>query len=175
VRACDFDPDTWLWTLRRQTTPGPGGLIDKGTNGKRARSVPLIEEVRPMVAARLLAASRPDDRLFTGPKGGQISTAVLRDATHWDDVVRAPRRAARRCEPCDRPRLGESDDPRSQHPELSVRPLVGRQEGCLNDAGYDEDLFFAATAMHALGLGEHASGEARFEVEGADLAAAVLK
>jgi integrase len=40
-----------------------------------------------MVAARLLAARRPDDRLFTGPKGGRISTAVLRDATHWDDVV----------------------------------------------------------------------------------------
>src|SRR5881396_2298620 len=39
----------------------------------------------------------------------------------------------------------------------------------------DEDLLFAATVMHDLGLGEHASGEARFEVEGADLAAAVLR
>ncbi|MFE7351895.1 hypothetical protein ACFU8Q_01535 [Streptomyces sp. NPDC057543] len=27
------------------------------------------------------------NRLFTGPRGGRISTAVLRDATHWDDVV----------------------------------------------------------------------------------------
>jgi integrase len=26
-------------------------------------------------------------RLFTGPRGGRISTAVLRDATHWDEVV----------------------------------------------------------------------------------------
>jgi integrase len=25
--------------------------------------------------------------LFTGPRGGRISTAVLRDATHWDEVV----------------------------------------------------------------------------------------
>ncbi|MDX2674908.1 tyrosine-type recombinase/integrase [Streptomyces sp. NY05-11A] len=25
--------------------------------------------------------------MFTGPRGGRISTAVLRDATHWDDVV----------------------------------------------------------------------------------------
>ncbi len=24
---------------------------------------------------------------FTGPRGGRIGTAVLRDATHWDDVV----------------------------------------------------------------------------------------
>jgi len=30
------------------------------------------------------------------------------------------------------------------------------------------------TVLHDLGLGEHATGEARFEVEGADLAAAVL-
>ena len=29
--------------------PGPGRLIDKGTKGKRARTVPLIEEVRPLV------------------------------------------------------------------------------------------------------------------------------
>src|SRR4029450_4328887 len=52
--------------------------------------------------------------------------------------------------------------------------LLAAEEGCLNDAGYDEDLLFAATVMHDLGLGEHAAGEARFEVEGADLAAAVL-
>ena len=33
----------------------------------------------------------------------------------------------------------------------------------------------AATVMHDLGLGEHAQGQARFEVEGADLAAGVLR
>jgi integrase len=87
VRADDIDPDTWIWTVRRQTTPGPGGLIDKGTKGKRARTVPLIEEVREMVKRRLDATSGPESRLFTGPRGGRISTAVLRDATHWDDVV----------------------------------------------------------------------------------------
>jgi hypothetical protein len=41
-----------------------------------------------MVGGRLLAAAAPDSRLFIGPKGGRISTAVLRDATHWDDVVK---------------------------------------------------------------------------------------
>jgi predicted nucleic acid-binding protein len=25
--------------------------------------------------------------VFTGPRGGRITTAVLRDATHWDEVV----------------------------------------------------------------------------------------
>ena len=53
--------------------------------------------------------------------------------------------------------------------------LLAEHEGCLNDAEYDEELLFAATVMHDLGLGEHARGRARFEVEGADLAAAVLR
>jgi len=53
--------------------------------------------------------------------------------------------------------------------------LLAEHEGSLNDAAYDEDLLFAATVMHDLGLGEHARGGARFEVEGADLAAAVLR
>ena len=53
--------------------------------------------------------------------------------------------------------------------------LLAEHEGCLNDAAYDEELLFAATVMHDLGLGKHARAEARFEVEGADLAATVLR
>src|SRR5258707_14543680 len=53
--------------------------------------------------------------------------------------------------------------------------LLADHEGCLNDVAYDEDLLFAATGMHDLELGEHAPGQARFEVEGADLAAGVLR
>ncbi|MDF9817213.1 site-specific integrase [Streptomyces sp. SPB162] len=88
VRVKDIDPVNWIWTVRRQTTPSPGGLADKGTKGKAARRVPLIEEVRPLIAQRLLTAGpNPDARLFTGPRGGRITTAVLRDATHWDAVV----------------------------------------------------------------------------------------
>ena len=88
ARRADIDQAAWTWTVRRQTTPGPGGLIDKGTKGKRARTVPLIAEVRPLVARRLDAIDHdPMARLFTGPRGGRITTAVLRDATHWDEVV----------------------------------------------------------------------------------------
>ena len=66
----------------------PGGLIDKGTKGKRVRTVPLIEEVRPLIEKRLNAVGHdPRARIFTGPRGGRITTAVLRDATHWDEVV----------------------------------------------------------------------------------------
>jgi integrase len=88
ARVKDIDRHNWIWTVRRQTTPSPGGLADKNTKGKVARGVPLIEEVRPMIARRLLVVGdNPDARLFTGPRGGRITTAVLRDATHWDEVV----------------------------------------------------------------------------------------
>ena len=53
--------------------------------------------------------------------------------------------------------------------------LLAAHEGCLDDAAYDRDLLFAATVMHDLGTGALAKGEARFEVEGADLAAEVLR
>lgn len=87
-RVGGIDTTQRIWTVRRQTTPAPGGLTDKGTKGKRARKVPIVEEIRPLVAQRILSASpHPDARLFTGPRGGRISTAVLRDATHWDDVI----------------------------------------------------------------------------------------
>jgi len=88
IQCADIDTGAWTWTVRRQTTPSPGGLIDKGTKGKRARTVPLIEEVRSLVEKRLDAVGHdPTTRIFTGPRGGRITTAVLRDATHWDEVV----------------------------------------------------------------------------------------
>lgn len=87
-RVSDIDTESWTWTVRRQTTPSPGGLVDKGTKGKRARTVPLIEDIRELVARRIVSADRdPDGRLFRGPRGGRITTAVLRDATSWDEVV----------------------------------------------------------------------------------------
>jgi integrase len=87
VRVGDINLANWTWTVRRQTTTNPGGLVDKGTKGKRARTVPLIVEIRELVRRRVEAGGSPDARLFTGPRGGRISTAVLRDATHWDEVV----------------------------------------------------------------------------------------
>ncbi|WP_234364911.1 tyrosine-type recombinase/integrase [Streptomyces sp. RTd22] len=88
VRAGDIDRHAWTWDVCRQTAPGPGGLIDKGTKGKRHRTAPLIPEIRELVAARLDAVGHdPTARLFTGPRGGRITTAILRDATHWDEVV----------------------------------------------------------------------------------------
>ncbi|MGW2051855.1 HD domain-containing protein [Streptomyces sp. NPDC001858] len=53
--------------------------------------------------------------------------------------------------------------------------LLAEHEGSVEDAAYDRDLLFAATVLHDLGTGSLAKGEARFEVEGADLAAALLR
>ncbi|WP_427924347.1 HD domain-containing protein [Streptomyces sp. cg40] len=52
--------------------------------------------------------------------------------------------------------------------------LFAAHEGVLNDADYDEELLFAANVMHDLGTGPDAPGLLRFEIESADLAAAVL-
>jgi integrase len=87
-RVGDINKADWTWTVRRQTTTGPGGLVDKGTKGRRARAVPIIGEIRELVERRIAASDGTRDaRLFVGPRGGRISTAVLRDATHWDEVV----------------------------------------------------------------------------------------
>jgi integrase len=96
----DIDTTDWIWTVCRQTTPSPGelkdggttasggGLVDKNTKGRRARQVPLIDSIRDLVLRRIdLAGGKPDARLFTGPRGGRITTATLRDATSWDEVV----------------------------------------------------------------------------------------
>ena len=90
VRRADINRQAWTWNVRRQTTPAPGGVVDKGTKGKRARVVPIIPEIRSLVDRRLGEVSDdPMARLFTGPRGGRVTTAVLRDATHWDEVVTA--------------------------------------------------------------------------------------
>ncbi|MEC3976258.1 tyrosine-type recombinase/integrase [Amycolatopsis sp. H20-H5] len=87
-RVKDIDRTQWIWKVRRQTTPSPGGLLDKATKGKRARDVPLISEIRELVERRIaLSDGTEDARLFCGPRGGRVSTAVFRDATSWDTVV----------------------------------------------------------------------------------------
>src|ERR1700678_457850 len=53
--------------------------------------------------------------------------------------------------------------------------LLASQDGSAGDAAYDEDLLFAACIMHDLGLSSSAPGRERFEVEGADLAAGLLR
>jgi len=85
VRCADIDRGAWTWTVRRQTTPSPGGLVDKGTKGKRARTVPLIVEVRPMVARHVCSPVRVADaspRPYCGmPRTGTKSWASSATST----------------------------------------------------------------------------------------------
>jgi integrase len=98
ARIKDINTTTWLWDLCRQTTTSPGGLVDKGTKGKRRRWVPIIPQVRPLVLHRIaLAGPDPDPmtRLFTGPRGGgspRRSCATPRTGTKW-----SPPRATSSC------------------------------------------------------------------------------
>ncbi|WP_432158247.1 MULTISPECIES: hypothetical protein [unclassified Streptomyces] len=78
-RVGDIDADQWIRTVRGRTAPAPGGPTDKGSKGERARRAPIVEEIRPPVAPCALSAGpNPGARLFTGPRGGRVSTAVPR-------------------------------------------------------------------------------------------------
>ena len=57
---------------------------------------------------------------------------------------------------------------------LFARALA-EYEGSVHDADYDEQALFAACILHDLGLGSTATAQARFEVDGADLAATFLR
>jgi integrase len=86
LTVADVDLGRGLLFVRRQTYPGRGGLVTKETKGRRRRSVPIIEPLRGTLI-RLTAGRKPDERLLMGPRGGVITTATLRDATRWDDLV----------------------------------------------------------------------------------------
>lgn len=82
----DVDLGRGILHVNRQTYPGRGGLVTKTTKGRRRRAVPIIDPLRPTLE-RLTDGKGPDDRLIVGPKGGVITTATLRDATSWDQLV----------------------------------------------------------------------------------------
>lgn len=86
LRVGDIDLERGLLQVQRQTYPGHGGLVTKTTKGRRHRTVPIIEPLRPTLA-RLTVGRDVDERLVTGPRGGVITTATLRDATSWDALV----------------------------------------------------------------------------------------
>ncbi|WAJ46707.1 HD domain-containing protein [Mycobacterium sp. Aquia_216] len=52
--------------------------------------------------------------------------------------------------------------------------LIAAQEGMRPSADYDAEALFLGCVLHDLGAGSAAPGKERFEVEGADLAAALL-
>lgn len=75
-----------LVVISRQVYPGRGGLITKPTKSRKERRVPILDPLRP-VLERLTNGKTPEDALLTGPKGGILTTATVRDATDWDKIV----------------------------------------------------------------------------------------
>lgn len=82
----DVDWTSKLVTIERQCFPGAGGLSIKPPKGRRVRRVPIIEPLEP-VLRRLTAQRARNLPLLRGPRGGVITTAALRDATGWDQMV----------------------------------------------------------------------------------------
>ncbi|SCQ58492.1 tyrosine-type recombinase/integrase [Propionibacterium freudenreichii] len=87
LRAGDVDWTNRVVRIERQHYPGKGGLVVKQTKGRRARLVPILDALEP-VLERLTAEKEPDVPLLRGPRGGVLTTATVRDATHWDDLVK---------------------------------------------------------------------------------------
>lgn len=86
LQVGDVDWDQRIVTIRRQTFPGAGGLVTKQTKGREIRHVPILQHLVP-VLERLTFDREPEERLLTGPRGGVLTTATVRDATKWDTLV----------------------------------------------------------------------------------------
>lgn len=80
LQVGDIDWDQRIVTIRRQTFPGAGGLVTKQTKGRDIRHVPILEPLAP-VLERLTTGRGDEERLVTGPRGGVLTTASVRDAT----------------------------------------------------------------------------------------------
>ncbi|GLJ61656.1 hypothetical protein GCM10017576_17860 [Microbacterium barkeri] len=87
LQASDVRFDKNIVVIARQTYPGKGGLITKQTKGRRERLVPILDPLRPILE-RLAEGKEPEDGLLVGPKGGALTTATVRDATNWDQIVK---------------------------------------------------------------------------------------
>lgn len=83
----DIDWTNRIVKIERQHYPGKGGLVVKQTKGRKERYVPILDPLEP-VLLRLSAGKEPGDPLLRGPRGGVLTTAAIRDATKWDELVK---------------------------------------------------------------------------------------
>ncbi len=86
IEVGDIDWVNRIVRIERQVYPGKGGLVTKQTKGRRGRFVPILDPLEPILV-RLSAGKKPNEPLLRGPRGGVLTTATVRDATHWDELV----------------------------------------------------------------------------------------
>jgi hypothetical protein len=81
-RVGDINRADWTWMVRRQTTTGPGGLVDKGTKGRRARSANHRGDSR--------AGRTPDRRERRNPRRPAVCWTTRRANQHGCSARRHP-------------------------------------------------------------------------------------
>lgn len=86
LRVSDVDWTNRLVKIERQIFPGKGGLVAKETKGRKTRRVPILDALEP-VLERLTAGRQLDEPLLRGPRNGVLTTASVRRATKWDQLV----------------------------------------------------------------------------------------
>ncbi len=86
LQVGDIDRANNIVTIERQVFPGHGGLVTKPTKGRKARLVPILAELEPILD-RLTNGREPGEPLLRGPRGGVLTTASVRRATSWDALV----------------------------------------------------------------------------------------
>lgn len=86
LRVGDVDVDEDVIAVRRTVSPGTGGRMTVGpTKGRRARSVPLVGPLIPVIA-EASEGKGEHDYLFPGPRGGHISSKNLSRALNWSSI-----------------------------------------------------------------------------------------
>ena len=88
LRVGDVGWKNRIVTIERQIYPGAGGLVTKQTKGRESRPVPILQPLEEALR-RLTEGREPNAPLLRGPRGGVLTTATVRDATHWDTLVTA--------------------------------------------------------------------------------------
>ncbi|WP_166999079.1 tyrosine-type recombinase/integrase [Paramicrobacterium fandaimingii] len=80
----DIELDHGIIHVRRSLSPGRAGkLVEQSPKSHKERAVPLPDHLRPMLE-RLIAGKRRGDLVFTGPRGGALSTSNVRRAVNWE-------------------------------------------------------------------------------------------
>ncbi len=88
MRVGDTDFDAQVIRVCRSISPGRNGeLVEQAPKGYRDRHVPLCDALLPYVqeAAR---GKQPLNRLFTGPRGGSLTSRLLARAIDWPGIRR---------------------------------------------------------------------------------------
>lgn len=86
ITVADCDLESGLIRVSKTASPGRRGEIVVGpTKNGKTRLVPIAEQLRPVID-EACAGKTADDRAFTGPRGGFVSSKNLSRALAWPSV-----------------------------------------------------------------------------------------